>query len=143
MHSVRIFQNLFRLEKSLFAKFSIHKNQSTVQDFFKIVFLLKTGLNFLSVKTNSTVYDFFINFFCFLKKAGKLFYLKNKSSKIITIFSSHIDKGEIFQSTLTDFYTVKIILVVILLFLSLNIEYVNVIFGRNIGYHCDAQKNVM
>ena len=68
---------------------------------------------------------------------------KNKSSKILTIFSSHIDKGEIFQSTLTDFYTMKIILVVILLFLSLNIEYVNVIFGRNIGYHCDAQKNVM
>lgn len=69
---------------------------------------------------------------------------KNKSSKIITIFSSHIDKGE--NSNLakpTGFYTVKMILVVILLFLSLNIEYVNVIFGRNIGYHCDAQKNVM
>jgi len=69
----------------------------------------------------------------------------NKSSKIVTIFSSHIDKGETFQTTTTqtDFYTVKMILVVILLFLSLNIEYVNVIFGRNIGYHCDAQKNVM
>ena len=80
--------------KSLFAKFSIHKNQSTVQDFFKIVFLLKTGLNFLSVKTNSTVYDFFINFFCFLKKAGKLFYLKNKSSKIITIFLAILIRGK-------------------------------------------------
>lgn len=81
-------------KKSLFAKFSIHKNQSTVQDFFKIVFLLKTGLNFLSVKTNSTVYDFFINFFCFLKKAGNLFYLKNKSSKIITIFLAILIRGK-------------------------------------------------
>ena len=80
-------------KKSLFAKFSIHKNQSTVQDFFKIVFLLKTCLNFLSVKTNSSVYDFSINFFCFLKKAGKLFYLKKRKFKNYNNFSSHIDKG--------------------------------------------------
>lgn len=119
MHSVQIFQNLFRLGKKPLQKFLFKKKQSTVQEFFKVAFLLKTGQNFLSSKHSVR---FFQKLFLFLKKMPANFSTyKNKSPKIITIFSSHIDKRGKFSNLHFQIsaYTVKMILVVILLFLSL------------------------
>lgn len=92
MHSVQIFQNLFRLGKKPLQKFLFKKKQSTVQEFFKVAFLLKTGQNFLSSKHSVR---FFQKLFLFLKKkmSANFSTYKNKSPKIITIFLAILIRG--------------------------------------------------
>lgn len=119
MHSVQIFQNLFRLGKKPLQKFLFKKKTKHSSRIFQSSVLIKNWSKFSIFKAQCTIFS---KTFSVLKKnAGKLFYLQKQKSKNYKKNSSHIDKRGKFSNLHFQIsaYTVKMILVVILLFLSL------------------------
>jgi hypothetical protein len=85
MHSVQIFQNLFRLGKNASSKISIQKKQSTVQEFFQSSVLIKNWSKFSIFKAQCTIFS--KPFSVFKKKCRQTFLpTKTKVQKLLKKF---------------------------------------------------------